>query len=280
MGQPIRCFVGPNGSGKTLAAVELVAMPALNSGRRVVSTITIRHPLARRLQTWREISSLRNCVLLLDEISSILPSRGAQSVPSQLVTTLQQLRKPDVDVVWTGPNWARADVVLREVTQAVTVCRGSWGDPYLREPEIPRRLHLNPPTTRTADGNKIRHNGGWPANRLFRWITYDAQQFDEFTLHAVKDLKPMSRAWYWRPFHSTQWQYDTYEPVALLDHVDETGVCLICGGKKVRHTCHCDDAPRRARRSAQALAATPGPPQPPQTTTEAEPPTTTTEAQP
>jgi hypothetical protein len=254
----IRAFVGPNGSGKTLAGVELVVKPALLRGRRVVSTCPIFHPLASTLDSWRDIPDLEHCVLFLDEISSSFPSRGAMQLPSMLVTVMQQLRKRDVDVVWTAPNWARADVVLREVTQDVTVCKGQMGDKFKRVRGIPPIWRPWSDKAREPDGSAETWPADWPANSLFRWVTYDAQAFDEFTLHAVTNLRPIRRYWYWRPWHDAQYLYDTAEHVVLLDNVDDVGVCLVCGGNRRRPVCSCGTSDLAARAQGASAPRTHG----------------------
>ena len=254
MPAPIRAFVGPNGGGKTLAAIVLAVEPALASGRPVVATCSIEHPNARRLESWRQIPDLRDCVLFLDEISSALPSRGSMAAPAQLVRTINQLRKVDVQLVWTAPNWARADVMLREVTQEVTACRGFIGDPYEREPGVPPWWRpLGRKLVDDETDRPVRRSPRWPSNCLFRWVTYDAAAFDEFSLHAVKKLRPTERMWYWRPWHEAHNLYNTLEGVSLLDHVDETGVCVACGGMRRRPPCSCESHPGgRPHRPARA----------------------------
>jgi hypothetical protein len=213
MTAPIRAFVGLNGAGKTLAAVELCAIPAIERGRPVVSNFKINHELWQPLRSWRMIPELRGATLIIDEVTAALPSRQSQSLPAELARVLNQLRKVDVEVAWTGPTWARADKMLREVTGLVTVCRG-----YFPERESP-----------TA----------WRPNRLFRWTTYAGEDFDEFTFSAEKKLKAVSRQWYYRPKHEAQNLYDTLAAVDLLDHLDFTSVCPNCDGARRRHQCKC-----------------------------------------
>lgn len=246
----IRAFVGPNGGGKTLAAVEQVVMPSWAKGRPVVSNLKLdpaavgyAPELYVPLTSWRQIVDLRGCALVLDEISSVLPSRQAMSVPPQLVRVLNQLRKIDVaPVAWTAPNWARADVLLREVTQAVTVCRGFLPDRYSRTPDRAYRFPRTGPK-----GERLHAEDGWGPNRMFRWLTYDAVEFDEFTYALVADVKPMSVRWYWRAAHHAHRAYDTRENVDLLDHLDDIGVCVGCGGNRTRHSCSCSDYVARKR---------------------------------
>lgn len=233
LGPPIRAFVGGNGSGKTLGAVALCAGPALRAGIPVYATFHIDHPNAFVLRSW-DITDLRDCVLILDEISAQFPSRGAMGLPHELVSTLQQLRKPNVQVVWTAPAWGRADVVLREVTQVVTVCRAFIPDRFVREQVIPPWWRPFPRALHSRGGSSA-----WVPRSLFRYVSYDAANFDEFSLGAVKDVRPLEKRWYWRPWHADQWVYDTAESVPTLPGVTGGGVCLVCGGQRVRQRCTC-----------------------------------------
>jgi hypothetical protein len=238
----IRAYVGPNGGGKTLAMIESQAVRSWERGRPVVANLQL-YPerlgfsadLFEPLITWRQIPDLAGCTLLLDEISSVLPSRQAMSVPPQLVRILNQLRKGDVDLGWTAPNWARCDVLLREVTQAVTVCRSSFPDRWQREQE----QRMFPRARRNETGGRLAYEAGWLPNRLFTFTTYDALEFDEFTYAAVKDVKPRAVQRYWRSRHLAHTAYGTLDAVGLLDHLDDVGVCVICGGQRKRPQCKC-----------------------------------------
>jgi hypothetical protein len=242
----ITAIVGNNGDGKTLAAVALHAVPSLNRGRPVVANFTLYHPLATKLDTWRDIPTLEHCTLILDEISSAFPSRESMHLPPELVRMIHQLRKPDVDVVWTAVNWSRADVVLREATQNVTVCRGRANDKWQRDDEIPPAWRPNAPRKTDLNDKPLRRTESWKANRYFKYMTYDARAFDEFTIHAIKNLKPHNTERYWRPWHDAHRLYDTMEQVPLLDNLDVAGPCPICGGTRRRPSCpgHPELAPR------------------------------------
>jgi hypothetical protein len=233
---PIAAFIGPNGGGKTLGAMELVVVPALKDGRDVVSNLVIRHKNARTLESWRELGSLHDCVLLLDEVSRVAPSRAAMSMPPQLYGLLDQLRKPDLEVVWTAPVWGRADSILRGVTQSVTVCRGYVKDFKSRERVIPPWYKPFAPVV--AEGPRML-NRRWTPNSLFVYRTYDATQFEEYTAHTVKDVRPIEKAWLWRPWHEGQFLYDTKASVSMLDNISDIGVCTTCGGTRTRLKCRC-----------------------------------------
>lgn len=243
----IRAFVGANGSGKTLGAVALVARPALSAGVPVYATFRINHPNAHVLRSW-DVTGLRDCVLILDEVSAAFPSRASMGMPHELVSVLGQLRKPGVQVVWTAPAWSRADVVLREVTQVVTVCRSYVPDRWVREAVVPPWWR---PYSRRLSPR--RGGVGWVPRSLFRYVSYDAAGFDEFSLHAVRDVKPVERVWYWRPWHADQWAYDTLESVPMLPGVTGGGVCLVCGGRRDRPRCSCASGALGARTGSQGL---------------------------
>lgn len=238
----IRSFVGPNGGGKTLAAVSLTAFPAWEKGRPVVANFRL-YPervgysadLFRPLGSWREIPELEGVTLILDEITAVLPSRQSMSLPPQLARVLNQLRKQDVQLAWTAPDWRRADTILREVTQAVTTCVGMVPDRWQREPQqrwLPRAV-------RDDLGKRVEWESGWKPNRLFRWVTFDAISFEEFSQTQAKQLRPESVRRYWRSKHLAHLAYDTIEGVDLLDHLDDVGTCVVCGGRRSRPPCKC-----------------------------------------
>jgi Zonular occludens toxin (Zot) len=234
--------VGANGHGKTLWVAERVVLPAWQQGLPVYSNLRL-YPeavgysadLGRDLEGWRQLDELRDCVLVLDEITSVFPSRQSNSLPPQLARRLNQLRKRNVTVAWTAPAWQRADLILREVTQAVTICRGFAPDRYEREPE--RATRPRPNSRRVQP-----HPSAWLPRRLFSFTTYDAKDLEEAAPAegtATKAMKPLNREWYWRPWHDGQFVYSTLEDVALLDHLDDVGVCISCGGTRLRKKCAC-----------------------------------------
>lgn len=228
MGAPIYGFVGPNGGGKTLCAVETLARPALERGRQVVSTCYIEGAYA--LESLRQLPELHGATILLDEITSCFPSRQSNTMPPEVARILNQLRKDDCVVAWTGPSWDRADKILREVTDQVTVCRS-----YLDG--RPRAVRRAPDAS------------SWPHNLLFRWRTYSVTLGDQFRVgdttegqrkgRTKSDMKPTRARWYRRPRDGSGAQslYRTLDKVLLLDHLDEFGNCFQCGGTRRRPVC-------------------------------------------
>lgn len=272
--EAIAAYVGTNGGGKTLAAVEDYVIPSVEEGRVIVSNMRLAVPDFRLLRSWKELIRVgvhselgvpcrlgargerltirdeafsedlplysmtlnRPCLVVLDEITAVLPSRSFSSMPTQLQRVLNQLRKQETTLVWTAPNWARCDVLLREVTKEVTVCRGYMRDKYQRKPDT---LGLFPPKQKDEDGKPLRTHGAWAPRRLFRQKTYDAVDFEDFTADDQARIKPIRSRWYWRPAYPAQFLYDTTEAVQLLDHLDDTGTCIVCNGRRQQSKCSC-----------------------------------------
>jgi hypothetical protein len=226
-GVPIHGYVGPNGSGKTLAMVN-DTLPTLAAGRRVLSTLRLSdpatgelHPLCDVLTSWRQLLDAEDCDVLLDEIQGVASSRTYAALPAQLATILCQLRKRNVCLRWTSPNWARADVIMREVTSAVTVSRAF----------LPQKV----------EGSL------WPSRRLFWWRTYDAADWEDFSMKKVEAARSLCSSFYWRPGKPAENFYTTLEQVATLDHITDVGLCITCGGTRARPKCDCAREPVKGR---------------------------------
>lgn len=121
---PILGFCGVNGAGKTVLAVEN-AIGYLRQGMPVFSTVPIEseYGSSEPIRSLTHLVGLENCHVLLDEVASIFSSRNTSRMPAEVVTFLQTLRHKNVSVAWTAPVWTRADIVLRQVTQAVVIVR-------------------------------------------------------------------------------------------------------------------------------------------------------------
>jgi hypothetical protein len=229
-GIPIIGYIGDNGSGKTLTAVR-DTYPTLRSGRDVVSTTPLfdplddpgtLHPLYTPLSSWRQIVGIRNADLLLDEVQSVANARMSNSIPPQLFTAFQQMRKAKTVVRWTTPHWSRVDVSIREITKAAVICRSS-------RPERGQRKGLN----------------GWSNKTRFIIRTVDASKLDgAYTLDVgdpdqqVKELPTYSFERFKRP-QGAPWLYDSEAVVLVLDHIDAGGWCMNCGGTRPRPKCSC-----------------------------------------
>lgn len=233
----IRGYVGPNGWGKTLCMVQ-DALPSLDSGRKVLSTVRIidtetgeDHKNYERLTEWKQLLAVKHATVLFDEILGIASSRSTGSLPPQVLLFLNKLRHADVDLGWTAPNWARADVAIREVTKAVTVCRG-----YL------------PKVYRVPGEDRSRQ---WSSNRLFRFNTYAADDFSTWSDNKEAKLRGKCNTWFWRPGTRAEASYDTLGAVDMIGDPSDAGRCANCGGTRTAMKCTCEDYVNRGKQPVE-----------------------------
>lgn len=263
-------YVGKNGSGKTAAMVHDTlptldgirwactqedhlhmqpdyvdpytgALGAATSGiRRVLANFRIYddrtglpHPLAIELRAenggWVQVLQAEHCDLLFDEITGIAGSRESMGMPVAVQNHLQKLRHVDVPMRWAGPKFERADTIVRGVTNLLVECKG-----YL-------------PDTRSI--RQRDEPSAWVPKRLFKWRTFDAQDFDAFTAaNAAADrekgsktvaLRPLRADWTWGPGSRMFAAYDTHGSVYRIAEYLDGGRCAICGGTRRAQPCRC-----------------------------------------
>jgi hypothetical protein len=186
----------------------------------IVGVHQAAHPLWIRLTDWQQVLDARGVDLLLDEVTGAASSRESASLPAAIANKLVQLRRNDVVVRWSAPAWARADKILRECSQAVTYCTG----------HMPKR-------ERSEDGAARQ----WRHRRLFRWRTYDATLFEDFTTGKREELSTLVNDWHWGPRSPAFGAYDTFDSVLTVGTVTEAGTCYRCGGTRRRPACRCID---------------------------------------
>jgi len=122
-------FVGAMGSGKTLSMIALAYTKHLE-GKKILtnmSGLTFPHEVIDKkkiLAYTKENTTLSNCVLLLDEVHTLIDSRRAVS-GSNLVWSymILQSRKRNVDIYWTSQDFGQADIRLRRQTDITISCR-------------------------------------------------------------------------------------------------------------------------------------------------------------
>lgn len=223
-GYPIHAYIGANGGGKSMAAVY-DSLPTLAAGRPVVSTVRLLDPatglphrLWHPLSDYRTLLDVEHCDVLLDEVTGVASSRESSGMPPAVANLLVQLRRRDVALRWTAPSWKRADTIIRECSQAVTLCQG-----------------FLPEVVKAEDGSDRQ----WRSRRLFYWRTFDAATFDEWTAHKREKLRPAVRSLFWRPGSVAADAYDTFDQVLSLGAVTESGTCIDCGGKRRAAACAC-----------------------------------------
>jgi len=242
---PISAFIGANGSGKSLMAVEQLRH-TLAEGRPVLSAVRLldpeavecvhpgcdaddhgdeghkpSHPNWVPLRHMAQLLDFEGGDVFLDEVGALVSSRESQSLPPQIAALLQQLRKRDMRLIWTAPSWARADKILREVTMLATVCRG-YGDRTFPDRE-------------------------WRGRRLIHAVSYHAADLEDFEISKVNNPQALNRP----RKQASQWArvskipaanfYDTFEPTPTLGFSSLGGTCVQCGGKRTPPRCTCAD---------------------------------------
>lgn len=255
-GWPIIGYVGPNGSGKS-AGMVWDTLPTLDAGRPVLSTVRLldwrnprpcddprcthpehlqlatsqeldgsparvthmaAHPLWVPFTDWQQLLDAEHCDVLMDEVTGVASSRESHSMPAVVANTLVQMRRRDVVVRWSAPSWARADKIIRECSQAVCYSTGYF-----------------PVRVADDDGERL-----WRNRRLFKWKTYDAADFEEFTVGKREQLRPLSVDWHWGPTSPVFGAYDTFDAVLSIGTVTDSGRCYRCGGRRSVPACRCE----------------------------------------
>jgi hypothetical protein len=236
---PIHAYVGPNGHFKTATMIR-DTIPSLRQGRPCLSTVAILgpdgnpHPLYIPFTHWDQLRTFEFGDLILDEIVGVASSRDS-GLPPDIQNVLMQLRRRDVNMRWTAPDYARAEKLIREVSQGISVCHGY----------APDRKALKVPD---AEG-RIR---SWAPNRLASVITYDGKDMAAFNSSETSRsrLKPRIREWYWAPKTGVFEAYDTYAGVTQVSYM-----CPVCGKKPVTPTCRGNHTPEEFAASESAPRA-------------------------
>lgn len=250
-GFPIHLYVGANGGGKSLAMVW-DTLPTLEAGLPVLSTVRLldyenprpcegcdpahlalwpslaqaherghrqAHPSWVPFRWWDQLLSFSDGDVLMDEVAGVASSRSSTAMPSAVEVGLQQLRRGDVVLRATAPDWSRADTIIRETAQAVTLCAGSM-KVYREE----------------SEGRQRR----WGQSRLFEWRTYDATKFEDFTAGKAAEEPLLLKDHHWRESSVAHLAYDTFDAVSFVGTVTESGRCARCGGTRKPSPCKCE----------------------------------------
>lgn len=257
-GWPIHGYIGPNGGGKSTAAVW-DTLPSLDAGRHVLSTVRLldfrnprpcddptcdspnhaqhmaAHPLWIPWHSWSQLLEVEHTDVLADEVTGVASSRESSAMPAVIANALVQLRRRDVVLRWTAPSWSRADLIIRECTQAATLCTGF----------LPVRVKSD-----DSDDDRM-----WRHRRLFRWLTYDAALLDELNTGRRENLDRWVFDLHWGPGSEAFQAFDTFDAVTTIGHVSDAGRCMTCGGRRTAPACSCSDYDRPARRGRTAAGA-------------------------
>lgn len=188
------------------------------------------HPLWIPLDDFRVLLEVELCDAIMDEVTGVASSRESAGMPAAVANHLMQLRRRDVALRWTAPNWKRADTLIREVSQGITTCSGFAPEPA---PQVDGQDRL------------------WKSRRGFVWRSYDAKNFDEWSTAKERSsskahrLRPTARQVVWRtnflgagPLIAGH-AYDTFDAVLSLGAVSDSGLCMDCGGRRRARQCGC-----------------------------------------
>jgi len=214
-GVSIAGFVGANGAGKTLLAVQS-AIADMSLGRAVYSTVQINSPWgdSTPITSLSQLLAIHDATILLDDIASIFAAQTTGSLPPEIRILLHTLRHKRNTLRWTAPQWARADTNIRGVTQAVVSV-----SPLLRRSDP---------------------NDPWPAARLVMAGLLE--------MGGKADSEPTAilRRRVYRPRRLVAFgAYDTHADTPLIGTPAQSGVCVDCGGSRVR--------PKHSRERHEAL---------------------------
>lgn len=232
---PVMGYIGTSGHGKSGSLVR-DTLPSLAMGRPVLSTVEILdahtgnpHRLYTPFHSFLQLEEFREGDVCMDEITGIMDSHDA-SMPKYVRRILPQMRRRNVLVRWSGIDWDNSNRRLRQMTQAVTMCRG-----YLPDRKLLRQ-------TSTADALAM-----WAPNRVFSLKTYDAQKMmrseDAQALNKQLQLVGKQRVKVRKPrvLAREMWRgkgsmtFDSYNTLGDVLGVDSG--CPICGGRIPEPVC-------------------------------------------
>lgn len=190
------------------------------------------------LRDYSQLLDARDCSVILDEVTGVASSRESSNMPVQVANWLVQLRRRNIDLTWTAPAWGRSDLIIREVTQAVSVCLGYFPKRRKQPENEPPRL--------------------WTDRQGFYVRTYESLLMDDFEAGKADTIPHICAAFYWRPGGLTERAYDTLDAVSSLGWANEAGMCMSCGGKRTIPRCGCqsaDEGRATARAKSRGRAA-------------------------
>lgn len=109
----IHAVSGLNGAGKTSYAAGLLQKW---NAKGVATAANIGVTGSTLVRNFDELLLLRDCVLLVDEVTAVASSRQFASLTPEALLFFQTLRHSNIGLIWTAPTYDRCDLALRSLT--------------------------------------------------------------------------------------------------------------------------------------------------------------------
>lgn len=109
----ITAVTGLNGAGKTAYAAGLLKRWQ-RKGIRTAANIGVEG--SELVRNFDQLLELRDCVLLIDEVTAVASSRQFASLTPEALLFFQTLRHSNIGLIWTAPTYDRCDLALRSLT--------------------------------------------------------------------------------------------------------------------------------------------------------------------
>lgn len=109
----ITAVTGLNGAGKTSYAAGLLQRWQ-RKGIPTAANIGVQG--SSPVRNFDDLMALRDCVLLVDEVTAVASSRQFASLTPEALLFFQTLRHSNIGLIWTAPTYDRCDIALRSLT--------------------------------------------------------------------------------------------------------------------------------------------------------------------
>lgn len=109
----ITAVTGLNGAGKTAYAAGMLQRWQ-KRGIRTAANIGVQG--SQLVRNFDDLMALRDCVLLIDEVTAVASSRQFASLTPEALLFFQTLRHSNIGLIWTAPTYDRCDLALRSLT--------------------------------------------------------------------------------------------------------------------------------------------------------------------
>lgn len=109
----ITAVTGLNGAGKTSYAAGMLQKW---QKKGIATAANIGVTGSQLVRNFDDLLQLRDCVLLVDEVTAVASSRQFASLTPEALLFFQTLRHSNIGLIWTAPTFDRCDLALRSLT--------------------------------------------------------------------------------------------------------------------------------------------------------------------